>query len=385
MYSTQPTERTRKRMSPDDDAEEHSQGPPRRPASIVRNPRLAVMLRVVTLCSGIEAVIQGYEHLMVPHFHSAACEKDRHARRVLEHNFSPGQMFEDITSLQSNELPEHDMLWAGFPCQPFSRTGLNLGLEDAEGRGVIILHIVRLIQATMPRFVVLENVECWHLALIGSFSKQRCHSFAMFASGALATPSIGGYWTQSALESRNRDRVFGSFVSEVVHWSALWCGRLQEQPARPSIPCWGAVRHANLFCKRCRQNALGMLVRGLASLRNKGRGPFAETYIMEVDHSQSRQGSIMKGCSPCLTRTRAKTGGHWITMHGRRLGTQDMLRLQHMHPGRLRIPDEVPESEFNAMIGNSMSVNIVEMIIAMLTWEAPAVLQVNPIPDKWST
>ena len=149
MHIALPTEKTRKRNLRADNTEKRSRGMARRPASIVRSPRLVATLRVVTWCSGIEAVIQGYEHLLLPHFHSAACEEDRHARRVLEHNFSPGPMFKDVASLQSNEFPEHE---------PFSRGGLNLGLEDAQGRGVILLYIVRLIRATMPRIVLLENV-----------------------------------------------------------------------------------------------------------------------------------------------------------------------------------------------------------------------------------
>ena len=97
MYIAQPTEETRKRSLRANNTEEHSEGLARRPASIVRSPRLAATLRVVTLRSGVEAVVQGYEHLMLPHFHSAACEKDRHARKVLEQNCSPGLMSKDVT------------------------------------------------------------------------------------------------------------------------------------------------------------------------------------------------------------------------------------------------------------------------------------------------
>ena len=121
--------------------------------------RATSSVRVVTLCSGIEAVIQAYENLGVPHEHAAACEKDRAARLVLELNFSPQQFFPDVTTLSGKDLPEHDMLWAGFPCQPFSKQGLGQGLDDEAGRGCIILHIVRLVAAKMPRVVVLENVK----------------------------------------------------------------------------------------------------------------------------------------------------------------------------------------------------------------------------------
>eukprot|EP00969_Alexandrium_andersonii_P005441 235998-Alexandrium_andersonii.AAC.1 len=63
----------------------------------------------------------------------------------------------------------------------------------------------------------------------------------------------------------------------------------------------------------------------------------------------------MAGCSPCLTRTRAAQGGHWVTTRGRRLNTREMLKLQAMDPDRFMIPNGVPLGAFNGMIGNSMS------------------------------
>jgi DNA (cytosine-5)-methyltransferase 1 len=116
------------------------------------------MLKVLTLCSGIEAVIQGYENLLIPHCHVAACEKDQKVRVVIEHNFDARTIFPDVCTLRCDQVPEHDMMWAGFPCQPFSPSGLNQGLADSQGRGIIILRIIRLIKGCMPRIVVLENV-----------------------------------------------------------------------------------------------------------------------------------------------------------------------------------------------------------------------------------
>eukprot|EP00959_Pyramimonas_sp_CCMP1952_P470049 9496004-Pyramimonas_sp.AAC.1 len=100
------------------------------------------MLQVATLCSGIEAVIQGHENLMISHKHVAACDKDLAVRRIIKHNFSAEKVYPDIRELR--QLPEHHMMWAGFPCQPSSQTGNREGVFDALGRGAIILHILRL-------------------------------------------------------------------------------------------------------------------------------------------------------------------------------------------------------------------------------------------------
>jgi len=158
-----------------------------RPAGGGRGAGRAKAVRVATLCSGIEAVIQAYENLGVPHVHAAACEKDWAARLVLELNFSPQQFFPDVTTLSGRDLPEHDMLWAGFPCQPFSMQGLRQGLDDEDGRGLIILHIVRLVAAKMPRVVVLENVKGLTTVTHRS-GKHRQHKNYCFPRGAPTPP-----------------------------------------------------------------------------------------------------------------------------------------------------------------------------------------------------
>ena len=96
--------------------------PPPRASLAVRS-----LLRVATLCSGIEAVIQGYENLRVPHVHVAACDNNKHVQEIIHRNFSPNVLFPDLRFLENSDMPTCDMLWAGFPCQPFSAEGRNAG------------------------------------------------------------------------------------------------------------------------------------------------------------------------------------------------------------------------------------------------------------------
>ena len=63
----------------------------------------------------------------------------------------------DITSIRPQDIPAHDILCAGFPCQPFSQAGKRQGFSDKE-RGNLFYNICEIIDQHRPRFVFLENV-----------------------------------------------------------------------------------------------------------------------------------------------------------------------------------------------------------------------------------
>lgn len=79
-----------------------------------------------------------------------------HAQRSYELNF--GEVpFGDITKLDLNIVPKHDVLTAGFPCQPFSISGKMKGFEDT--RGTLIYNVFKIIEMRQPKVVFLENVK----------------------------------------------------------------------------------------------------------------------------------------------------------------------------------------------------------------------------------
>lgn len=63
----------------------------------------------------------------------------------------------DITQVHPNEVPDHDVLTAGFPCQPFSKAGEQLGFECTE-QGNLFFNVAAILKAKKPRFFILENV-----------------------------------------------------------------------------------------------------------------------------------------------------------------------------------------------------------------------------------
>jgi DNA (cytosine-5)-methyltransferase 1 len=73
-----------------------------------------------------------------------------------EELFSGGFFAEDIMTVNPHDIPDFDILTAGFPCQPFSLAGLQKGFADP--RGTIFFEIIRILEAKKPKAFFLENV-----------------------------------------------------------------------------------------------------------------------------------------------------------------------------------------------------------------------------------
>ncbi len=113
-------------------------------------------LKFVDLFCGIGGFRVAVENIQLNCECVFSCDFDLDSQKSYEANFGE-KPFGDITKIHENEIPEHDVLFAGFPCQAFSICGDQKGFEDT--RGTLFFDIARILQAKRPKAFVLENVK----------------------------------------------------------------------------------------------------------------------------------------------------------------------------------------------------------------------------------
>lgn len=91
-----------------------------------------------------------------------ACDKDKYCRQVYEMNYDM-PVAEDVKKLKPEEMPDFDIICAGFPCQAFSNAGKKKTFDDE--RGLLFDEIMRIAKVKKPRFMFLENVK--HILKVG--------------------------------------------------------------------------------------------------------------------------------------------------------------------------------------------------------------------------
>lgn len=87
------------------------------------------------------------------------CDNDEYANKLYRAYFKNDKelFYDDIRKINTSELPDFDILCAGFPCQSFSIAGKRRGFEDT--RGTMFFEVARILKDKRPKYFILENVK----------------------------------------------------------------------------------------------------------------------------------------------------------------------------------------------------------------------------------
>lgn len=222
------------------------------------------MTRFVDLFAGVGGFRLGLE----PDFECVwSCEVDRYARAVYRKHWE--EPAGDIREIDAANIPAHEILCAGFPCQPFSIAGKRKGFQDI--RGTLFAEIVRIAKERKPRMLFLENVK----GLLSADSG-RC-----FATILLLLAELGYSLEWEVLNSKNfgvpqnRERVF------IV-------GHLREESRQEVFPIGKCNKDNNETTeKKSSQHFTATITtqgqrncRGTFITRTRSNQPYSETNII---------------------------------------------------------------------------------------------------------
>lgn len=259
----------------------------------------------------------------------------------------------DITKILPKKIPDHDLLLAGFPCQPFSIIGQMKGFEDT--RGTLFFHIASIIKEKRPKAFVLENVK----QLVG-------HDKGQTLKVVIKTLQELDYHVQYAVLNaldyglpQKRERVIIVGHREPIMFSF-------PSPIRPFKPL------SQILEKK-------VDVKHYASdyIKKKRKEKHKSAYKPSIWH-ENKSGNI---CSyPYSCALRAGASYNYLLVNGeRRLTPREMFRLQGF-PDSYKIIDN--DTQARKQAGNAVPVNMVKaVILKLLPYVATSLDMVNVLRE----
>lgn len=265
-----------------------------------------------------------------------ASDIDPYCRQSYQNNFDV-KPFGDITKIEVDKIPEHNILFAGFPCQPFSIIGQMKGFEDI--RGTLFFYIANILKVKKPKAFILENVK----QLVG-------HNNGQTLQVIIKTLQNLGYHVQYAVLNaldyglpQKRERIIIVGHKDPILFSF-------PSPVKPFIPL-----HEILESKTDEKyHASGYI-------KNKRKQKHTSAYKLSIWH-ENKSGNV---CSyPYSCALRAGASYNYLLVNGeRRLTPREMFRLQGF-PDSYKIIEN--EMQARKQAGNAVPVNVIKAVILKL-------------------
>ncbi|MCC6403065.1 MAG: DNA (cytosine-5-)-methyltransferase [Fimbriimonadaceae bacterium] len=262
-----------------------------------------------------------------------ACDIDEPCQVAYEANFGRKPVG-DIRKVESASVPDHDLLFAGFPCQPFSIIGGLQGFEDT--RGTLFFEVARILESKRPKAFILENVKM----LVGH---QQGRTLGRIMKALRDIGYCSTFRVLNALDfglPQKRERVLIVGFQEPVNF--LWPeGGVPMKPLKEVLE--KDVDRKYYASERIRDS------------RSKWHSAEKEPTIWH----ENKAGNVSKYPYSCALRAGASY--NYLLVDGeRRLTEREMLRLQGS-PDSYKIVCNLGQTRKQA--GNSVPVPVVEAVL----------------------
>lgn len=126
--------------------------------SVIISSEVIGLLKCASFFAGVGGIDLGFHQSK---FFSTVYANEINESSVMtyEANFPVRVDCRDIALVQPKDIPDFDVMLAGFPCQAFSIAGLREGFQDSKGRGALFFELIRILKDKNPSVVFLENVK----------------------------------------------------------------------------------------------------------------------------------------------------------------------------------------------------------------------------------
>ncbi len=308
--------------------------------------------RTIDLFAGIGGIRLGFEANGCETVFSS--EWDVHAQKMYEENFGE-KPFGDINLIAPQDIPDHDILLAGFPCQPFSIAGKQKGFEDT--RGTLFFNIESILAAKKPKAFFLENVR----RLVTHDNGNTFHVVLTHLQ------NLGYTVHHSILNSlhfglpQKRERIYIVGFLEPAKFSFPLPLKLYK-PLSEILEPNDQIDKSYFLSEAIRKKRKAFV---------KGSPPVPSIWHENIGGNIS--------ALPYSCALRAGGSYNYLVVNGeRRLTSREMLRLQGF-PDSFKIP--LPYSQARKVAGNSVSVPVIEAIAEKIV-EALKQQKQSPITTK---
>ncbi|HLD55737.1 MAG TPA: DNA cytosine methyltransferase [Candidatus Nanoarchaeia archaeon] len=253
----------------------------------------------------------------------------------------------DIIKISSKDIPDHDILCGGFPCQPFSIGGLRKGFQDT--RGTLFFEVERIIKDKKPKAFFLENVK-------GLINHDKGRTFSTIKKKLTELGYELHYQVFNSKDygiPQNRERVF------IIGFNQKTNFKFPEKiKTNTSIK---EFLEKDVKNHEITKIAKTHIKNHLKEFRKKNGNISKEIILIATEIRPSRCIIKKDGISPCLT-AKMGTGGNNVPVlvnEMRKLTVRECLRLQGF-PESFKIKENYGQSY--KQIGNSVTISVITLV-----------------------